>query len=541
MLDAFAIFQPDGLALLPILTVLGLIIVGAANWRQRFFFGKPYFLLAHLAMILWVSAVAMDLLSVTEEGKLFWATLAWPGITLLPLAWSFFIFHYAFSLPRTPRRAEALIFILAPLAVTLLAATNHWHGLFYTSVTPMRTDAGRLYLEFGHGPLFHAVVFLVYGLIAATLALLIWGAFRVSSQFRLYFVYPALIMAVLVVPNIAYLGFGVTYKGYDPTPFCFSLVVVLFSLLIVTNRVFDIVNVASDLIFANLRSPALIIDSRGIVAAANPAARQVFPAVMADNCRLSMLEALAPALQQSGDHLTAVRGRRIMAFDRFFDVDAYPIAKPLSRQQESIGTVLLLNDVTAEEQRYRELEAELAKNMRQLESSTALQAALREAAEFDPLTRVRNRLSLPQLFGHCIEQAGLEQRRVVVALFDIDHFKSWNDQHGHAAGDRVLRDFARFLEDQTRPVEPVFRIGGEEFLIVFPDAGVEAVAPRVDAMRAGLAAAGFQRMTDGQSLTFSAGLAQWPEDGATLEAVLEAADRRLYAAKSAGRNRVFAA
>ena len=154
---------------------------------------------------------------------------------------------------------------------------------------------------------------------------------------------------------------------------------------------------------------------------------------------------------------------------------------------------------------------------------------------------MRNRLSLPQLFSHCIESAGREQRRVVLALFDIDHFKRWNDQYGHAAGDRVLRDFARFLEDQTRPVEPVFRIGGEEFLVMFPDAGLEAAGKRVDAMRAALAAAGFQRPGDTQALTFSAGLAQWPEDGATLEAVLEAADRRLYAAKSAGRNRVSAA
>lgn len=541
MLDVFAISKPDGLALLSILTVLGLVMVGAANWRQRHFFGKPYFLLSHVGMILWVGAVTMDLLSVTPQGKLFWTVMAWPGITLLPLAWAFFIFHYAFSLPCAPRRGERMLFILAPLVVTLMAATNPLHGLFYTSITPSYTEAGRLYLAFEHGPLFIAVVSSVYGLIALTFGLLVWGVFRVSAQFRLYFVYPATIMSFLMVPNLAYLIFGVTYEGYDPTPFCFSLVVVLFSLLIVTNRVFDIVNVASDLIFANLRSPALIIDSRGMVTAANRAAQEVFPEVGEANCRLSTLLPLEPVLVQTGDRLSALPGRRIMAADRFFDVDAYSIDKPLSRQQEPIGTVLLLNDVTAEEQRYRELEAELANNMRKLESSTALQAALREAAEFDPLTRVRNRLSLPQLFAHCIEQAGREQCRVGVALFDIDHFKTWNDLHGHAAGDRVLREFARFLEEQTQPVEPVFRIGGEEFLVVFPDSRLEAVSARVNAMRSALAAASFQNAGDTQSLTFSAGLAQWPEDGATLDAVLEAADRRLYAAKSAGRNRVSAA
>ena len=541
MFGDFAISEPDGLAMLPIATALGLVIVAVANWRQRQFFGKPYFLLSHIAMLIWVSAVSMELLSQTPEAKYFWAVMAWPGIALLPLAWASFIFHYAFSLPRTPRRAEILVFLLVPLAITLLAATNARHGLFYTSMTPMFTEGGRLYVRYEHGPLFHAVALMFYGVLGGTFSLLIWGAFRVAAQFRLYFVYPALMMTVLLVPNIAHLGFGVTFQGFDPTPFFFTLVVVLFSLLIVTNRVFDIVNVASDLIFANLRSPALIIDAHGQVAAANPAARLIFPAVAQGPCALSALLPLEPALMRSSEGLRAVPGRRIMASDRFFDVDAFPIEKPLSRQREPIGTVLLLNDVTVEEQRYRELEAELASNMRQLENSTALQAALREAAEFDPLTRVRNRLSLPQLFSHCIESAGREQRRVVLALFDIDHFKRWNDQYGHAAGDRVLRDFARFLEDQTRPVEPVFRIGGEEFLVMFPDAGLEAAGKRVDAMRAALAAAGFQRPGDTQALTFSAGLAQWPEDGATLEAVLEAADRRLYAAKSAGRNRVSAA
>ena len=542
MFDSLVMIKPDGLALLPILTMVGLMAVAFANWRQRAFFGKPYFLLTHLAMILWVAAVAMELLSATPEGKQFWAVMAWPGIALLPMAWAFFIYHYAFSLPRTPHMLEVPCFVLVPVVVTLVAATNGWHGLFYSNVTAMHTEGGRLYMDYGHGPLFHAVAYSLYALIAATLGLLVWGAFKVAPQFRLYFIYPALTMTILFVPNFAYIVFGFSIMGFDPTPFCFSLVVVLFSLLIVTNRVFDIVNVASDLIFTKLRSPALIIDGHGQVAAANPAARLIFPEVQElEVCTLSALTPLSVALVQDGKMLRAVPGRRIMAADRFFDVDAFPIDKPLSQKREPIGTVLLLNDVTAEEQRYRELEAELASNMRQLETSTALQAALREAAEFDPLTRVRNRLSLPQVFAHCIESAGREQRRVVLALFDIDHFKLWNDQHGHAAGDRVLRDFARFLEDQTSPVEPVFRIGGEEFLVIFPDAGLNDAGVRVNAMRAVLAAAGFQRPADTQLLTFSAGLAQWPEDGVTLEAILETADRRLYAAKSAGRNRVTAA
>ncbi|WP_439533982.1 diguanylate cyclase [Polymorphobacter sp.] len=542
MLQCFAISTPDGLALLPVFTVFGLLAVGIANWTQGPFFGKRYFLLAHVAMIVWVGAVAMELMVPSVACKLFWAQMAWPGMALLPGAWAFFIYKYALSIPRVPRIAEILLLVVLPVIITILAATNDIHGQFYTSLTPLRTEHGMLYLQYGHGPLFYASWATLYLLIGASFALLVWAVFRVQPQYRLHFIYPALMMLLLAVPNTAYVLFGFNLLGFDLSPLFFALLVVLFSLMIATNRIFDMVSIASDLIFTNLRNPALMLDSQGRITAANPVARALIPELDgAQNQPVTDIVALAPALMQVDGLITTIPGRRVLVAGRYYDIDAIAIERPLSRTNEPLGTVMLFNDVTVEEQRYRELEEELASNMRQLETSTAMQAALREAAEFDPLTRVRNRLSLPQLFGHCIDSAAREQRRVVLALFDIDHFKRWNDRHGHAAGDRVLRDFARFLEDQSHTSEPVFRIGGEEFLVMFPDAGIEAAGARVNAMRAALQAAGFQRQTDSQPLTFSAGLAQWPEDGATLEAVLETADRRLYAAKAAGRNRVIAA
>jgi diguanylate cyclase (GGDEF)-like protein len=87
----------------------------------------------------------------------------------------------------------------------------------------------------------------------------------------------------------------------------------------------------------------------------------------------------------------------------------------------------------------------------------------------------------------------------------------------------------------------VFRIGGEEFLLLCPESGAGEVATRVEAMQRVLSKADFQRPGDGAPVTFSAGVAQWPDDGATLEALLETADRRLYSAKTAGRNCVIAA
>lgn len=545
--SCLVIAPPQGLALLPLFTMIGVALVGLANARQRRFFGKDYFLLTHLAMFLWLGAVALELSTPVLACRPIFAALAYLGISLLPVAWGLFIYHYAFSLERRIGAREAVALVGVPLLVTTVALTNEWHGLFYSTIVEKAAEDGTRYVEYGHGVLFNAVAVALYGVIIATFALLGRGVLRAAPQYRLYFAYPAMMMAVVFVPNIAFLGFDVRFYGFDPTPFSFVFVVLLFSLLIVSNRVFDIVNVSSELIFARLRSPAMIVDGAGRIIAANPVALSVFPQISAQPDRpVFDLEALAPALHVFEGRFRVAPGRRIMVGDRFFDVDAIVVPKPLAQSGEPIGTVLLMNDVTSEEQRYRELEAELASSMRQLETSTAMQAALRDAAEFDPLTRVRNRLSLPSLFVHSIEAAAKAHRSVVVALFDIDHFKDWNDMHGHAAGDRVLRDFARFLEEMTAPTSgcagaTVFRIGGEEFLILCSDADAAQVAQRVEAMQRVLANADFQRPCDGPKVTFSAGVAQWPEDGATLEALLETADTRLYAAKSAGRNRVIAA
>jgi diguanylate cyclase (GGDEF)-like protein len=545
--SCLAIAPPQGLALVPLVTMIGIVIVGLANARQRRFFGKEYFLLTHVAMFLWLGAVTLELSTPVLACRPLFAGLAFVGISLLPVAWGLFIYHYAFSLDRRVGQRELAALIGVPLVVAGIALTNQWHGQFYMSIVEKVNAEGVSYIEYGHGPLFHAVTVGLYSLILATFALLVRGVLRAAPQYRLYFAYPAMMMAVVFVPNAAFLGFDVNFYGFDPTPFSFVFVVILFSLLIVSNRVFDVVNISSELIFAGLRSPAMIVDDAGRIISANPVAHAVFPQISAEpGLRVFDLEAMAPALRVFEGRFRVVPGRRIMVGDRFYDVDAIVVPKPLAKSGEPIGTVLLMNDVTAEEQRYRELEAELASNMRQLETSTAMQAALREAAEFDPLTRVRNRLSLPSLFVHCIDQAAKEQRKVVMALFDIDHFKRWNDLHGHSAGDRVLRDFARFLEEMTAPNSgcagaTVFRIGGEEFLLLCPDADTGQVAARVEAMQRVLSKADFQRSGDGAAMTFSAGVAQWPDDGATLEALLETADRRLYSAKSAGRNCVIAA
>ena len=131
-----------------------------------------------------------------------------------------------------------------------------------------------------------------------------------------------------------------------------------------------------------------------------------------------------------------------------------------------------------------------------------------------------------------------ERRALSLALFDVDKFKTFNDQFGHLAGDRALQLLAQRLRKLIRTTDLVARFGGEEFIVAFPRMEVARAARRVDELRAELAEVALATPTGVMHLTVSAGVGSWPEDGATFEEVLARVDERLYEAKESGRNRV---
>lgn len=161
---------------------------------------------------------------------------------------------------------------------------------------------------------------------------------------------------------------------------------------------------------------------------------------------------------------------------------------------------------------------------------TAQHEQLRALADEDPLTGAGNRRSL---------QRDLERRRPaagrgVLAVLDVDWFKQVNDEHGHAAGDRVLVGLVELLGQRLRKIDGVYRIGGEEFALTLPDARLEEAAPRLYALHAELNA-GLSRLPGRATVSIGAAQAQPDEDWRDW---LARADAALYGAKQAGRNRV---
>jgi len=128
---------------------------------------------------------------------------------------------------------------------------------------------------------------------------------------------------------------------------------------------------------------------------------------------------------------------------------------------------------------------------------------------------------------------------MALLMIDVDHFKRFNDEHGHDVGDRVLREVGQVLQRQTRGSDVAARYGGEEFTVLMTDLPVELGFERAEQIRADIEQIAISAL--GRSLgkiTISVGLAQYPRHGSTLEELFHAADKALYDAKGAGRNRV---
>jgi diguanylate cyclase (GGDEF)-like protein len=160
----------------------------------------------------------------------------------------------------------------------------------------------------------------------------------------------------------------------------------------------------------------------------------------------------------------------------------------------------------------------------------------------DPLTGLYNRRYLDETIGRELPRARRMNQSVGVIVLDIDHFKLLNDTYGHDAGDIVLAKTGELLRSASRKGDIACRFGGEEFAIVLPGATLAVARTRAEDIRSTIEAMRFH--FEGETigpLTVSAGVASMPPHAQDWGFLMHQADRALYTAKQAGRNKVFAA
>lgn len=161
---------------------------------------------------------------------------------------------------------------------------------------------------------------------------------------------------------------------------------------------------------------------------------------------------------------------------------------------------------------------------------------LKARARTDELTGLANFRSFRERIDQEIDLSNRFGHEFGVLVLDLDHFKKYNDKYGHLAGNDALQRVARVIREAVRTVDFPARYGGEEFAVIAPR--TDATALRNVAERIRICIEKLPAPADGTTLTISGGAAIYPSDGATAEALFQAADQRLYLAKSEGRNRI---
>jgi diguanylate cyclase (GGDEF)-like protein len=211
--------------------------------------------------------------------------------------------------------------------------------------------------------------------------------------------------------------------------------------------------------------------------------------------------------------------------------------EPLLAGGEVIG-VLYLQGVVGTESRFRL--TVLSENIASALVNHRLQRGLREQTIRDPLTGLFNRRYMEETLALEIARATRSGNPLCLIMCDIDHFKRFNDEFGHDAGDAVLQTVAAELRSRFREGDVVCRFGGEEFTVIAPSTSTEAIASRAEFVRQTISEIAVQQggRTLG-SVTMSFGIAAW-ESGMDREGIslIKAADVALYDAKQQGRNRV---
>lgn len=190
-----------------------------------------------------------------------------------------------------------------------------------------------------------------------------------------------------------------------------------------------------------------------------------------------------------------------------------------------------------------ELLARVRANLRKHECEHRLKYQLDRAfveSVTDPLTGLYNRRYLETMLERELALHRRADRPLCLLMLDVDGFKAINDRHGHAAGDAVLAELAAAFRRELRASDLAVRLGGDEFLVVLPDAKPEQAAAIAERLRSALEAKAFAEMSDGCA-TVSIGVCQAGEGTAGMAALLKTADQALYRAKQEGRNRVAAA
>jgi diguanylate cyclase (GGDEF)-like protein len=258
--------------------------------------------------------------------------------------------------------------------------------------------------------------------------------------------------------------------------------------------------------------------------------------------RARLLEAMVAA--RGGEALGRVRTRELAGRDSTLSSEETTLGAFASFPVETSGRLSAMLVVAGRAvgrmtPETRSFLAQVANQSHIVMENSRLFERVRNLAIRDSLTDLFNHRHIMDLVHHEFDRLGRYQSAFSVLMIDVDHFKRINDQHGHPVGDAVLREMAQVLRESLRTVDSLGRYGGEEFVAVLPHTPSEEARQTAERLRQQVQIHRFHAGDHEVRVSISVGIATYPGPGLdTPDALLQEADKALYRAKEAGRNRV---
>jgi diguanylate cyclase (GGDEF)-like protein len=398
----------------------------------------------------------------------------------------------------------------------LIVLFNDSHHLYYTSIE-MVPYGGAYYIVLGRGPVYFlqqavSVMFMLiaYGMLFTRF---IRGSSKLRSQMTLFILGSTVGFSANIL-NVS----GILPAGIDPTPFCMTIGLLLFSINLFRHKLMDIISAAAYTAVETMDDAMIVLDTDWGFMFCNRSAEQIFPQLteFSGTEIITKIQdwprALAPGA--SSGQVTFRHARD----DDGANLSTYRanISQITGSTGKQTGWSIVIRDIT---------------------DMTVLMSRLEELATTDPLTGILNRRQFLYMANRQLDMAQRHNLSMALILYDIDLFKKINDTYGHMAGDFVLCSIVDAIREQLRSYDIFARYGGEEFVIFTADGDADKLY--IFAQRLCAVVENVQIVYEGTHIpvTASFGVVQIPP-GAGFEAAMRAVDIAMYEAKSGGRNQV---
>lgn len=502
-----------------------------------------WFLVWILTMLaVWTFSYAMLTLLSSLAAKHFWLKVENIGIVSVPVLWFFFTLQYT-ALDKWLTRFAIALFWIIPLVTLILLFSEHWFHLYYSFTRPVSEAGGPLVI--GRGPWYSVQLVQSYLLDLIGIILL---AQRFIQHRNIYRRQTITLLGAVLIPFLVNVFYQLAPRiapsistPIDLTPLSFTVTAALLGAGIFGWRLFDLMPITRHKVLDYIPEMVVVVDPHDRVLDANQTAQEWLGKTLDEIVGKDPIEIFHGWTELINRFLTANETHEEIQVPGDPPRTLELTVSALYNQSGDLeGRVIVAHDITFHKWLENDMKYANEALIRQLDEIEQLRADLEEQAIRDPLTNVYNRRYMAEFLDKEIARAEREKTPVSLVIMDMDNFKQFNDSYGHKCGDIVLQAFANFLLEHTRRGDVVCRYGGEEFVILMPNAPLEIGYERAETWRQDFSETPIEYEGMKFSATFSAGVATFPQHGFTGDSILQAADKALYRSKNGGRNRVTA-